>query len=1348
MRSELVDYAYLLLRRLTHHLDTNRHFCRRLAEEILKPPPLEATPLYDLRHELERLFGKLPERLDVPDLVDRLKDDPHAQAELAVLSEYTPSKWLLERELEARGVWTAPREGSGGFAENAYDVAAREGSAATGLCFSGGGIRSATFNLGVLQALAATRRLGHFTYLSSVSGGGYIHQFLATWLHNRAVSRDAVPVSLNASAAAWERPARSALDEVQELLEPLPAPQAGFQSAPQAGSQPGSQLGSQPEAGGSHPRGASTSAAARKLPHSTLIAQPLRWLARYSNYLAPRKGLIGLDTWTIFAVWLRNTLLNLVVLLSCFISLLLLPHIPITQEVIAWSNSIPHQGWHDGVIAIGMLTCFLIPGIAFSRWVRFSDCSSKSNPAFVEFAKLDIFKLVLLLFVAACMAAPAVYRSSLPGEFSYFKRTGPDQSHGKRNEWQVNPVFAKPKQVAPQFHYSAQFNRQTADNKVDALTVQADSKGPSPGSRLRAHWDQRPVSFLPHPFHFDAYGPGQLSRWESWHGSFPWTRIAFVIGNAAGLFLLGFAARDESNSPDPDSETGGDSEALQQQKSEALQQQRAAETFVGRPASTPAQPLKTPLKAPKDAPLDTRKDSPLEAPSQATEAQAVQTKAARKKLAINVVGFLLLAILGVAFSWLLLYGVRTLFFVAAFSVRSELISSLGVVILPPLLFAIPFITLELGVGLAGDALSDEKREWIARLRAASFLTGAAWLVLTGFALLGPAFFDWIAETAGARWSVWAGWLGTTLAGVLAGRSARTKGSAETEESRPATSWLLQTVTLVAPPVFIAGMLLLVAKLTNWSIALEATPNMEPANVLKVIVAIAVFATIFVLFGSRININDFSMHSFYRDRLARCYAGASNPHRKPNRFTGFAPTDRRLPITALLPERWTHAPDPAPPNGPAYSGPFPIICTAVNLTTGEDLAYQERKAASFVFTPLFSGFDVGLTAGTDKSVQFNGFVPTSEYVYTHHGGISLATAVAISGAAASPNMGYHSSPAMAFLMTVFNVRLGWWLRNPRRRPDAPSVLETFAGVLGYVPQGGRLRSPWEVLTGSPAKTNPSVPKFGPLRLLDELLGQANDTSRYVYLTDGGHFDNMGLYELVRRRCRRIIVCDAEADGNLHFEGLGMAIRKVRLDFGVEITFDGRDPDLAAARAARAAQEQASQQAQPADPAPVGGVPAGHAQVSETQAAEAALTAQPLSVHFETHTSEAGEVGVTGNISREKPTPEEAHGLEALKLFPEKGVHAIIGTVRYPEAPDKPGHILYIKSSLTGDEPVDVLNFRKTHRTFPHDTTLNQFFTESQFESYRRLGQHILETDTTVLEWLDHFLPLGPNNHASH
>jgi len=1120
-------------------MDTNQSYCQRLAEVLCDLIESGIARPFDVRKEVLRIYPQLGDSnsLNSESLSLLLQKDPREQAKLAVISEYTPSKWLLERELESQGCWKAP--------EDAYTNAGTK--AAIGLCLSGGGIRSATFNLGILQGLAQHRLLSRFNYLSSVSGGGYIHQFLATWVRNRALSPHAV-FHEELFQSVEKPPPPSALDDIQDFLHPVPNGPSGpdFPDSPPFAS--------------SH--------------YATVISEPLRWLRRYTNYLAPREGLTGLDTWTILAVWLRNTALNFAVLLSAFVFVLLLPHIPMTYWVIAQNHKTSPYLALDIVLFVSALLCLVIPGVAFCKWLRGCGKPADANPV-----SYRIFLCIFVLFTAALIVSPAAYRSSIPNEFSYCYQPKPV----------INPDFAPPAASPSHLHYSAYFEDTTSPT-ASSFKIDADSQSAAPVSRLHEHWKtDRPHFFLSRPVQISFFCLSSLRAWTTHQTPYFFTLVAFVIGNACLLFLLGVAAEK-----------------------------------------------------------------------------------------VPILGRIALFVIGLCFAWLLLFSIRILFFIAAFAPPPELISSLGVVILPPLLFVIPFVTLELGIGLIGDCMRDEHREWAARLRAASFLLAATWFLLTGFSLFGPWLFDKIANMAVAKYAVWGSWLATTIGGVLAGHSAQTKGNTDEQDNNAKTSSSLEIVAAVAPPVFIVGLMILVARLTNWIIIRSPSPYIEPARLSIVCISCCVALVFFVLFGFRININDFSMHPFYRDRLARCYAGASNPDRRPNRFTGFSNSDRQLTMASLLPTDWSNLPGMVNAGVEGnYAGPFPVICTSINLTTGEDLAYQERKAASFAFTPLFSGFNVGWTAGKDDEIQFNGFVPTAEYVYTDEGGVSLATAVAISGAAASPNMGYHTSPAIAFLMTVFNVRLGWWLRNTRRR----------------------------VMYAADTANLPSAPRFGPLRLFDELSGHADDTDAYIYLTDGGHFDNMGLYELIRRRCRTIVVCDSEADGHLTFEGIGMAIRKVRLDFGVEIILDDLDPS---------------------GPKPPPAAPA---------------TSPSTNFNISAEVSKAENAGITGEISSTQVSPKHPHGLNSFRDYPANATHAIFGTIIYPEDPGKPGHILYIKSSLTGDEPADVLNYRRQHAAFPNDTTLNQFFTESQFESYRRLGQHIIQEDDIVRSWLKIHLPAG-------
>ena len=455
---------------------------------------------------------------------------------------------------------------------------------------------------------------------------------------------------------------------------------------------------------------------------------------------------------------------------------------------------------------------------------------------------------------------------------------------------------------------------------------------------------------------------------------------------------------------------------------------------------------------------------------------------------------------------------------------SWLITAFGT---PALLIIICF-ALVLHIGLVSRGFSEDVREWWGRLGGWATMALVAWTFGFAIVIFGPALVAWGREWAAA---LGLGWILTTISGVLLGRAA------STSEIKPGR--FLDWITAVLPFVFVVGLVIAVAVAMHAALAPDAplcvAPENDPRQVLLrlvdqagvvycqlaltridqlVIWMLALAALAFIL-QWRVDVNVFSLGPLYRNRLLRCYLGASRQtERRPHLFTGF---DRDDDIgLANLSGLATTA-------GPSLpQRPYPIINTAINLTTGQKLAWQQRKAGSFVFTPLYCGYQMP----EEGSSRWSGrYCATHDYVSgpaspAKRGSIALSNAVTISGAAASPNAGYHSSPTVAFLLTVFSVRLGSWFQNPRR-PDI-----------------------WR-------KPGPS-PSLKPL--LSELLGMSNYRSDFVYLSDGGHFENLGIYELVRRRCRFIVACDAGCDPKSTFEDLGNAIRKCRIDLGVDIEID--------------------------------------------------------------------------------------------------------------------------------------------------------------------------------------------------
>ena len=432
-------------------------------------------------------------------------------------------------------------------------------------------------------------------------------------------------------------------------------------------------------------------------------------------------------------------------------------------------------------------------------------------------------------------------------------------------------------------------------------------------------------------------------------------------------------------------------------------------------------------------------------------------------------------------------------------------------------FALTIVVL---IGLVGRQSLEGVREWWSRLGAWLMIYGAAWVIVTVAAVYGPRLvYLAFREHFWVSLSSLGGWVGTILTGLLAGHSEQTGR----DEARRARSPLLEIVAFVAPFLFIAGLLIGVSTLVD--LVIQANTHAltwqhvggNDTNWTIFRVSLAVLGVSFgllALLGWRTDVNVFSLNAFYRNRLVRAYLGATRlpnakspdadsltDRRNPQNFTGFDEKDD-LPLAELI--------------GKKLAGPMHIVNCALNLGGASDLALHTRHSASFTLSPLYAGSDYEHcdASGTISKV---GYVPTALY-----GGrpeeTTLGKAVSVSGAAASPNMGYHTSPVVAFLLTVFNLRLGWWFANPARN---------------YARR---------------------APRFNLRYMILELFGSATGRSKFLMVSDGGHFENLAVYELIKRRCKVIIVSDAECDPTMSFEGLGSLIRMCEVDFGVRITID--------------------------------------------------------------------------------------------------------------------------------------------------------------------------------------------------
>jgi hypothetical protein len=492
-------------------------------------------------------------------------------------------------------------------------------------------------------------------------------------------------------------------------------------------------------------------------------------------------------------------------------------------------------------------------------------------------------------------------------------------------------------------------------------------------------------------------------------------------------------------------------------------------------------------------------------------------------------------------------------------------------------FAVTFVLL---IGMMGHHAATNAAERISWLSARLALFGAGWLIVTGAVHYGPAFVA--SQLRLHPWRSWSLMLSSVVAiqiGLVGALQATVGGN--TGRSARAVLPIGAIVGFVAFNV----MLLLAV-----SFGLDALLPNGRSDALALARLLAVTIAALLVVAVAVDINDLGLNAFYRNRLVRCFLGATRfrqGQRSPD-FMGFDDDD-----DLSLPDlRAVSSPSAAPPS------PFHLMNCAVNIGSGDFMPHVS-SSGSFTMSALHCGST--FTTLLQEGKRELGFVRTRDSG-GKYGAPTLGQAMSISGAAIDPNMAARTSSVAAFLLTVFNFRLSWWFPNP----------------------GGATRGA-------------STPRFNLPYIFAELFGGANARSSFLMISDGAHFENLGVYELIRRRCRVIMAIDAEHDPQLAFESLGRLM----------------------------------------------------------------LTCE--------------ELGATISIDLD---PLLRGGLWSQRPF-------VLGRITYADgSPD--GTLVYLKAAMTGSEDTALLLHRASHPQFPHDPTSDQFFTDAQFQSYRRLGQAVAGT----------------------
>lgn len=352
------------------------------------------------------------------------------------------------------------------------------------------------------------------------------------------------------------------------------------------------------------------------------------------------------------------------------------------------------------------------------------------------------------------------------------------------------------------------------------------------------------------------------------------------------------------------------------------------------------------------------------------------------------------------------------------------------------------------------------------------------------------------------------------------------------------------------------------------------------------------------------LNSFSLQSVYRNQLRQAYIlqGDKSGHVQTR--------DNDVLLKDLL--AVDRKGDAAVPDMPLH-----LIVTALNISGDTEVRKLGRRADSFTFSALYSGS------------RITGYAKTEEF----YPKTTLGEAMAISGAAVAPNMGEKTVTSLSILLSIFNIRIGSWEINPKaeKRKPGETGKKTEANVAAGAADVAQISQAADELPPEKKKVirRPLIWYW-----IKEMFGMASADDEYIYLSDGGHFDNSGIYELLKRRCKFVIAVDA---GGTDFDNLATVVRLARIDLGIHI------------------------------------------------------------------------------VVKAANCREDADGISRQ--------HYIVAPIIYPPVPgdeDTQGILVWISTTMTKDENIDIEWYRDANPDFPHSSTADLFYDEKQFEAYRQLG----------------------------